>query len=373
MRVVYFFTYGYSLKTWYDSGTLLKELELYRNLYTKYKIKTTFITYGNDNDYVYDLDCEGFEIIPIYNYIKYHKNSFMRYAYSFMIPFYLNYKLKINCDIIKQNQLMGSWVSILFKLLSSKPIIIRTGYDMLTFAIKSKANIFKICLYYLLTSFSLLFANLYTVTSTTDKKFIKKYFKISKKIHLRPNWVHINEHSTNVRIENRILSVGRLENQKNYKSLIKAVSETSFGIDIVGDGSLKQSMLEYSSKLGVDLKIIDPMKNEDLLVMYTKYKYFVLSSHYEGNPKVALEAMASGCVTLLSNIENHRELLEHGVNGYLFSSIKDLSNIFNTLNILIDHKKIVQNSIERIRKNNSLKLLVRLNLDDFNTLLGTNY
>jgi glycosyltransferase involved in cell wall biosynthesis len=373
MRVVYFFTYGYSLKTWYDSGTLLKELELYRYLYTKYKIKTTFITYGNDNDFSYDLDCEGFEVIPIYNYIQYHKNSFLRYAYSFMIPFYLNYKLKINCDIIKQNQLMGSWISILFKLLSSKPIIIRTGYDMLTFAIKSKANIFKICLYYLLTTFSLLFANLYTVTSTTDKKFINKYFKVSKKIHLRPNWVHINEPLTRNRIENRILSVGRLENQKNYKSLIKAVCESSFGIDIVGDGSLKESLLEYSSKLGVDLKIINPMQNEDLLVMYTKYKYFVLSSHYEGNPKVVLEAMASGCLAILSNIENHNELLEHGVSGYLFENNKDLINILNKLNDSIGQEKIIENSIERVRKNNSLDSLVRLNLDDFNALLGRSY
>lgn len=371
MRIVYFFTYGYSLKTWKESGTLYKELELYRNLYTKYKIETTFITYGNETDLDYKLNCSGFEIIPVYKYLKYHKSSLMRYAYSFVIPFFLKYKLRIKCDLVKQNQLMGSWISILFKFLTSKPIIIRTGYNMLSFSIKAKKNIFKIIMYYSLNLFTLLFCDFYTVTSETDKKFIKKYFKISKKILLRPNWVHVHQSNNKGRIEDRILSVGRLESQKNFKNLIQAVSKSSFGIDIVGYGSLRESLLDYSSKLGVDLKIIDPMQNEDLLAMYTKYKYFILPSYYEGNPKVVLEAMASGCIVILSNIDNHKELLDHGVNGYLFNNNEDLIQVLTTIKSLKYQEKIIENSITRIQENNSLEVLLRLNLNDFNSLLGT--
>jgi len=115
------------------------------------------------------------------------------------------------------------------------------------------------------------------------------------------------------------------------------------------------------------------MQNEDLLAMYTKYKYFILPSYYEGNPKVVLEAMASGCIVILSNIDNHKELLDHGVNGYLFNSNEDLIHVLTTIKSSNYQEKIIENSITRIQENNSLEVLLRLNLNDFNSLLGTSY
>ena len=39
--------------------------------------------------------------------------------------------------------------------------------------------------------------------------------------------------------QNRIISVGRLENQKNYKLMFDAMKGSKLIIDIVGEGSLK--------------------------------------------------------------------------------------------------------------------------------------
>ena len=54
-------------------------------------------------------------------------------------------------SLIKTNQLNGSWIAILIKLIIKKPLLIRTGYDAFIFSIRDKKSIFKKVLYYLLT------------------------------------------------------------------------------------------------------------------------------------------------------------------------------------------------------------------------------
>ena len=38
---------------------------------------------------------------------------------------------------------MGSWIPIILKLLIKKPLIIRTGYDILEFSIKENKSLLK--------------------------------------------------------------------------------------------------------------------------------------------------------------------------------------------------------------------------------------
>ena len=74
--------------------------------------------------------------------------------------------------MIKTNQLMGSWIAIMLKLIFAKPLIVRTGYDLFRLIYEKKSLIKKI-FYYILTQFSILFSDLYLVTSRTDKDFLK--------------------------------------------------------------------------------------------------------------------------------------------------------------------------------------------------------
>ena len=66
MLIALFFTYNYSLKTWSDSGILLKELEIYEMLNRKHGIKFKFITYGYKDEESYIKKFDFIEIIPIY-------------------------------------------------------------------------------------------------------------------------------------------------------------------------------------------------------------------------------------------------------------------------------------------------------------------
>ena len=370
MLIALFFTYNYSLKTWSDSGILLKELEIYEMLNRKHGIKFKFITYGYKDEESYIKKFDFIEIIPIYEYISKSKFKLINYIKSFLIPFKIK-SLLADVTLLKQHQLLGSWVSILSKFINKKPLIIRTGYDMFLFSIYEKKSMRIKFLYYFLTLLSLRFANLYTIASTSDSNKLRKYFKYSK-VKIRRNWIKEvkNIKNLNKRHSDRVLSVGRLEKQKNYSYLIDSLSNSKYSIDIVGRGSLKESLKKESGEKNVNLKLLDPIDNESLLEVYQDYKYFILTSFYEGNPKALIEAMSSGCIVLASNIENNSEIIDNYINGILVG--EGLDSISDALGWLDENpdkaSQISTNAINFINENYLLSDLVEKEYKDYKNL-----
>ena len=370
MLIALFFTYNYSLKTWSDSGILLKELEIYEMLNRKHGIKFKFITYGYKDEESYIKKFDFIEIIPIYEYISKSKFKLINYIKSFLIPFKIK-SLLADVTLFKQHQLLGSWVSILSKFINKKPLIIRTGYDMFLFSIYEKKSMRIKFLYYFLTLLSLRFANLYTTASTSDSNKLRKYFKYSK-VKIRRNWIKEVKNIKNLdkRHSDRVLSVGRLEKQKNYSYLIDSLSNSKYSIDIVGKGSLKESLKKESGEKNVKLKLLDPIDNESLLEVYQDYKYFILTSFYEGNPKALIEAMSSGCIVLASNIENNSEIIDNYINGILVG--EGLDSISNALDWLDENpdkaSQISTNATNFIQENYLLSDLVEKEYEDYKNL-----
>ena len=357
MHIVYFFTYGYSLETWNEAGILNREIKLFKELIKKHNLKFTIITYGNEADLTFDLD-KNINIVPIYTLITKSKNKFINLFNSFFLSKKIDKKID-NFDVIKQNQLLGSWVSILFKLRSRKPLYTRTGYDMFLFSLKEKKSIFKVILYYLLTQTTLYFSNLYSITSTQDRNFLSKYFIVNKnKLVKRSNWVeNIHDNKFMERKSKTILTVGRLEKQKNYEYLIKSLVDTDFSLDIVGAGSNKDSLQAMAENCSVQINFLGILKNEDLLKLYTKYKYFVSSSLFEGNPKAILEAMSSGCVVIAKDIPNNSEIIKNHKNGILFNEENSLNNILKNIEKIENLEEISRDSIVHVKVFNSIDKL----------------
>lgn len=375
MRILYFFTFGYSLQTWEKSGTLLKELKLYQELYNNYNIETLFITYGDEKDCEIINEFNGLSVIPINKYLKKFDNKFISIIQSFFIPIYLKFNFDLKFEIIKQNQLLGSWVSILTKIIFRKPLIIRSGYDMLFFATKEKKSKLKIIGYYWLTYFSLLFANIYTVTTKQDKEYLSKKFNMNWKVKIIPNWVFTKDNPKLLeKRKNCFLTVGRLESQKNYIQLVENLSDFQYEIDIVGEGSLKKEISEIAEKIGVQVNFLGNYKYFELLKVYENYKFFILPSTFEGNPKVILEAMSLGCIVFANNIPHHKEIINNKVNGILFDFATQNLNLF--IEEVCLNKKLIKtissNAIKSIKENNSLEKIMKLTLEDINFLVNKN-
>ena len=172
MHVVLFFTYDISLNDWKTSGILDRELRIYEELEKNENFKFTFITYGDIKDSKI-ISNPNINVIPIYSIFKRSKNSLVRFIKSFVFPFYLKNNLE-EFDVIKTNQLHGSWIAIILKYLTKKKLYIRTGFDFYTFSIKKDASFSKKLFFYLLTKISLNKSDVYSVTSITDKNFLEK-------------------------------------------------------------------------------------------------------------------------------------------------------------------------------------------------------
>ena len=356
MHIVYFFTYGYSIESWDSAGILDREIKIFRSLIEKHNLRFTFVTYGGENDYNFDLG-ENIKILPIYSIINKSKNKFWNLIKSFFLTKLLLKEID-HFDVIKQNQLFGSWAAILLKINSRKPLYTRTGYDMFLFSLKERKSFIKIISYYFLTQATLLYSNLYSVTSNQDLIFINKYFIFKKnKIIIRPNWVVSKKYQDFSRRDSKkIISVGRLEKQKDYKYLIESLSGTDFSLDIVGSGSKKSELIELANNLSIKVNFLGVIKNEDLLELYNQYKYFVSTSKFEGNPKAILEAMSSGCVVIARNIPNNNEIITDSINGFIFDEDNEsLNKILRNINKLNSLEEVSSKAKEHVKKYNSLE------------------
>lgn len=370
MHIVLFFTFDISLKHWKDSGLLEREVKIYKEIAEKNNFRYTFITYGDKSDLTLEGIPENLKIIPAYSLIKYSKKKSVRFLNSFKLPFLLKKEIT-DVNIIKTNQLNGSWVAIIYKLLTRKKLIIRTGFNAYNFAKLQKKSLFIKSGYFILTQIALIFSNLFTVTSSCDKYDLGESFYLSKKIKVRPNWVHLNKNSLRFnRHEKRILSVGRLEKQKNYEFLIRSFENSEYILDIVGDGSLKKDLVSLSQEYNVKLNLLGNLGNDELINLYPEYRYFLIPSLYEGNPKVVLEAMAAGCIVVGTRIRSLEEIIDSGKNGFLFTPSEE--NILNLIEHLNNKNEELNNislaAIESIETSNSIEKLMDLELQDYKNL-----
>ncbi len=368
MKILLTFTFEYSLQTWEESGSLERELSYYNKLANEYNIQYTFLTYGDEDEKKYLVDYPNIDVIPMYEYIKPVSNKYLLFFKTLMVPFLIRKNIS-EIKIIKTNQLNGSWVAILLKLISRKPLFIRTGYDALLFSIKEKKSLTKRILFYLLTQISLIFSNLYTVSSLDDYKFISKYYIFNKsKLKIRQNWINENNKiNFEKRSSNKIISIGRLASQKNYDYLISEFADTDYSIDLVGTGPDKEILLKKSKNFNTNVNFLGNIEYEKLMDMLNNYKYFVSTSLFEGNPKVILEAMAAGCVVFAVDIPNNSEIIKHKHNGLLYKpGERNLLSIFQRISDDKNlSKSISQNAINDSKSIYSRSKLIEMEYDDY--------
>ena len=369
MNIILIFTYGISLKNWKETGLLSRELALYKELNKKYGVKFTFFTYGNSEDIDIAKEFSFISVIPANAYISLNKSKTINFLKTFYLPFKLKKELN-NIDLIKTNQLNGCWVGILLKFLLKKPLIVRTGYDILQFKILEKKPIHILLFYYLLTQAALIFSNIYTVTSNIDKVNLKKRFLNKNNVYINPNYVVGNHYKTfEQRYSNKIISVGRLEEQKNYKNLIESLRNTDIQLDIIGDGSQKKELLYIAEENKVKIELLKPIPNDELMKKYSNYRIFLTGSKFEGNPKAVLEAMSSGCIVMSFDNENVEEVIKNNENGILFSNFQEIGTLLKgNINNKENFERISTNAVKSTEKKFSLHSACDREFQNYNSI-----
>jgi len=373
LNLLLIFTTDISLKIWDNHGILTREIELYKRL-TNRRVNISLLTYGDKSDLIFSNYLENINIIPIKKSVKKKHFTFLR-TLSFLIR---KWRLFKNINIIKTNQMRGSWVSWVFKLFFRKKIVIRCGYELYKLSLfdyenklHNRRSKFKLILLYLVELFSYRLADHIIITNQAEKNFIMNTFGIqSTKISIIPNYIDTNVFQpilTN-KFKKRILFIGSLNRFKNLENLIQSLNYIKdFSLDIIGLGELKPFLSEKIRNLNLQERVsfLGIYPNSELPRIINKYQIFILPSISEGNPKVLLEAMSCGLACIGSNISGITQIIKHKKNGYICDT--DSDSIAKAIHRVSQDstlsKKIGQNARNYIIKNHSLDLIVKKELE----------
>ena len=140
--------------------------------------------------------------------------------------------------------------------------------------------------------------------------------------------------------DKRIVSVGRLVKQKNFKLLISAFYEVhkkhpEYKLYIYGSGPLLNKLKKYVKRLYLVGFVLFKGFVTNILSELSKAEIFVLSSDFEGMPNALIEAMSIGKACVSTKCAGADDLI-NGSNG-IKVAIGDKRGIESAVNYLIEN------------------------------------
>jgi glycosyltransferase involved in cell wall biosynthesis len=156
--------------------------------------------------------------------------------------------------------------------------------------------------------------NAIVIPSAADSSFFKP---ISSKRELRQKWGLKPDSPT-------ILTVCNLDKNKGVDILIRAVKELEFddvNLLIAGEGAERKALEELASELEIqkNVSFLGFRSRDELLELYNLADIFALASYSEGLPRALIEAMASGCIAIVTNVGDAEAVVTESFNGFLVS------------------------------------------------------
>lgn len=148
----------------------------------------------------------------------------------------------------------------------------------------------------------------------------------------------------------KLVTVGRLHPQKSYNRLLNVVKMLNndgyvFHLNIIGNGILKDKLIDQKEKLGLDnvsflMEKSNPfpyVKNSDL---------FVLSSVYEGLPTVVYESLICGVPVVTTRVAGVDEQLNDDI-GVIVDNNEH--SLYEALKELMDNKDRINKMKENLK------------------------
>jgi glycosyltransferase involved in cell wall biosynthesis len=125
-----------------------------------------------------------------------------------------------------------------------------------------------------------------------------------------------------------LVYVGRITPVKNLQLLVEIIHELrrrrpDLRAAIVGAGKDLPAVLELRQRLGLEQHLSFPGWQRDVSTYLSRARIYCLTSHHEGLPIAALEAMAHGLPVITTSWPGAHELVEQGVTGFVCASLME--------------------------------------------------
>ena len=169
--------------------------------------------------------------------------------------------------------------------------------------------------------------------STGVKEDLRSSFNISEnQLMVLPNIIDLeeirkksesDEHMSSINLYKPfILSIGRLEQSKDFKFLIEAfhmiADKVSCNLLILGEGSERKNLEKLVHELSLSSRVYFPGYKMNPYPYIKNCKVFALSSRWEGSPNVLREALVFNKKIISTDCDSGpREILKHGKAGIL--------------------------------------------------------
>ena len=201
------------------------------------------------------------------------------------------------------------------------------------------------------------------VLTEKDKKYFQKNLK---NVDCIPNFIpNISDKTSE--LNNKILiSVGRLEKQKGYDTLIGICSKflskyPEWKLKIFGEGNLKKELQVQIEKFKLENQILLMGTTDKIEEEYLKSDVYIMSSRFEGFPMVLLEAASYNLPIISFDCPSGpSDIIENGVNGFLIKNFNE-EEMQRKIEILMKdeslRKEMSKNGKEKIEEFSKDKVL----------------
>lgn len=173
-------------------------------------------------------------------------------------------------------------------------------------------------------------------------KYFPKY--IQNKILVIPNYIsdEFTKEENKIQKVKRIVTVSRLEKQKNIPLLIDAFSKLNhkfkdYKLYVYGSGSMNKKIRKMIKKLNLENRIYLIEGIPSVKLELEKAMIFVLSSNYEGMPNTVLEAMAIGLPVIVTNSTEVMGKIIHNYENGIIVPKNNQVELTKNMELLLDN------------------------------------
>ena len=179
----------------------------------------------------------------------------------------------------------------------------------------------------------------------------KSYFSnkfLLRKTSIIPNPIEMSADLVGTaRLSNKnnvVVSVGRLTDQKQHTTLLKAFElfhkhHPDYSLIIYGDGKNRELLEREADNLGLRGCINLPGRVSNVLSHILSARMFVMTSKYEGMSNALVEAMSVGLPCISTKVSGATDLIKDGENGYLVD-VGDVYTISEKMCVIAENESL---------------------------------
>lgn len=196
-----------------------------------------------------------------------------------------------------------------------------------------------------------------------------------------PNFLPFLPPATSTCTPKKIISVGRLEEQKGYDLLIKAWAivakqHPDWRINVFGEGTLREKLNEEIRESLIFESFTLRHPSNEIVEEYISSSIFVLSSRFEGFGLVLIEAMACGLPVISFNCpDGPSDIISDGIDGFLVDN-GNVIQLAEKICLLIENESLRHTMGKNARENvkrYSAEIIMKKWIDLFESLLIKNH